>query len=166
MLITSVLVLGWALCCRVISMTWGYVFGQRSGGMDLVPELRCVAWGHGEGIIRKGEDGERACEACTSPVPFCLCWDKPKQEEWGPLQERDSRHCSWVMRGLISGLHTSHWDAVLRLWLLMRRLGSGQSQQWDLLDAFSFTRALAWITRVTYVLPVPQAPVDTSSPSC
>lgn len=73
MLITSVLVLGWALWCRVISMTIGYVFGQRSGGMDLVRELRCVAWGHGEGIIRKGEDGEGGCEACTSPVPFCLC---------------------------------------------------------------------------------------------
>lgn len=39
-------------------MTWRCVFGQRGGRMHLAPELRCVAWGHGEGIIKNGKDGE------------------------------------------------------------------------------------------------------------
>lgn len=40
--------------------------------MDLVPELRCVAWGYGEGIVRKGEDGEEAVKS-VPPLSLSVC---------------------------------------------------------------------------------------------
>lgn len=63
---------------------WKDAFGSRT-------EMCCLGPWRGNNKEWKGWRG--AVKFVPSRVPFCLCCDKPKQERWGPLQERDSCPC-------------------------------------------------------------------------
>ena len=61
--------------------------------MDLVPELRCVAWGHGERIIRKGEDREGAVKFVPPRSLSACAVINQSRRDGGLCRKRDSRHC-------------------------------------------------------------------------
>lgn len=57
--------------------------------MDLVPELRCGAWGHEEGIIKKGEDGGGAVKFLP-PLSLSVCAVKSQSRRHGDLCRKEA----------------------------------------------------------------------------